>query len=274
MMELFDTHCHVQSIGGPEDDHVAKKWRDGGVTNLTEVLKQSAEAGVTQVVAVGTNLQDSILATQAAKSQKNCWASVGIHPHEASEYVNSKEKLRQIRKLLDESNVVALGEVGLDYFYEHSDKSAQKILLELMLQTAQDKKLPVILHVREAHSDFWPIFDNFKIVGGVLHSFSATTKELESGLKRGIYIGMNGIMTFTKDAEQLEAARLVPLDQLVLETDAPYLTPKPFRGQVCTPAHTKNVAEFLSELRGEQLGKFAEQTTKNAHRLFNIEDNV
>jgi len=272
MVELVDTHCHVQSIGDYEGDYVSKKWRDEGVATLTEVLKQSAEAGVTRVVAVGTNLQDSILAAQVAKSQKNCWASMGVHPHEAKENANSKDNLQQIRKLLEGEKVVAVGEIGLDYFYEHSDKPSQKFLLEELLQIAQDVRLPVILHVRNAYEDFWPIFDNFQIKSGVLHSFSATTKELDEGLSRGLHIGLNGIMTFTKDENQLEAARRVPLDHLLLETDAPYLTPKPFRGEVCVPGHTKIVAEFLASLRSEKLERLAEQTTKNAIQLFNLEE--
>ncbi len=280
-MELFDTHCHVQSVGGPEDDHVAKKWRDGGVDNLPNLFAQSVKSGVNRWITVGTHLEDSIRAVDVAKKQKNCWASVGIHPHEAVQFLRDVttwqraedeeiSPLKHLKGLLDQDEVVAVGEVGLDYFYEHSDKTSQKKLLEQMLQMAQDKNLPVILHVREAHSDFWPIFDKFKIRGGVLHSFSATTRELEEALKRNLHIGLNGIMTFTSDEKQLEAARKVPLDRLLLETDAPYLTPKPFRGKVCTPMHVKNVAEFLAQIRGEPIEKLAEQTTMNALRLINV----
>jgi TatD DNase family protein len=130
--------------------------------------------------------------------------------------------------------------------------------------------LPLIFHVRDAFDDFWPIFDNFKGLRGVIHSFTATPRELEQILQRDLYVGLNGIMTFTKNADQLEAAKAVPLDRLLLETDAPFLTPVPFRGKICEPKHVVITAEFLSKLRGEFIGKLGQNTTRNAQTLFNV----
>ena len=128
----------------------------------------------------------------------------------------------------------------------------------------------MIFHVREAFEDFWPIFDEFKGVRGVIHSFTATQKELDDILSRGLYVGLNGIMTFTKQDAQLAAAKAVPLDRLVLETDAPFLTPAPYRGTICEPKHVRITAEFLADLRGESLAAIADATTHNARKLFDL----
>jgi TatD DNase family protein len=130
--------------------------------------------------------------------------------------------------------------------------------------------LPLIFHIRDAFEDFWPIFDEYKGVRGVVHSFSATRTELGQILQRRLYVGLNGIMTFTKSQEQLEAAKSVPLESLLLETDAPFLTPVPDRGTVCEPKHVRITAEFLARLRGEEPGVVARASTGNAKKLFKI----
>ena len=153
-----------------------------------------------------------------------------------------------------------------------TDKGDQKAILEFQLNLAQENSLPVIFHIRDAFDDFWPIFDQFKGIRGVVHSFTADTEVLNEALKRGLFISLNGIMTFTKNAIQLTAARNVPLDKLLLETDAPYLTPAPFRGTICQPKHVKNTAEFLGKLRGDKIENIALSTNSNASILFNLKD--
>jgi TatD DNase family protein len=128
--------------------------------------------------------------------------------------------------------------------------------------------LPVIFHIREAFDDFFRILDDYKGIRGVVHSFSASIVELEGVLSRGLYVGLNGIMTFTNDQKQLDAAKSVPIEKLVLETDAPFLTPKPFRGTMCEPKHVSVTAEFLANLRGESLDYIAKATSNNAKALF------
>ena len=222
------------------------------------------------MICVGCTLADSELGIALAGRHKDIWASIGLHPHEAKEYVHDHQALQQFRDLASRPKVIAVGEIGLDYFYGHSNKEDQAKMLRFQLDIAQEYKLPVIFHVRDAFEDFWPIFDEYDGIRGVIHSFSATGVEMEQILSRGLYVGLNGIMTFTKDAAQLEAAKSVPLDRLLLETDAPFLTPKPFRGTICQPKHVRVTAEFLSELRGESLDMLATQTTENARILFNI----
>jgi TatD DNase family protein len=184
--------------------------------------------------------------------------------------VNDGEALSAFKALAGQSKVVAIGECGLDYFYNHSPAEAQKELLHFQLALAQEYKLPVIFHVRDAFDDFWPIFDQYKGLKGVIHSFTADTAVLEQILARGLCIGINGIMTFTKNAAQLAAARAIPLDRLVLETDAPFLTPTPFRGTICEPKYVRVTAEFMSRLRNESLEDIATATTHNAAQLFKL----
>jgi TatD DNase family protein len=172
---------------------------------------------------------------------------------------------------------VAIGEFGLDYYYENSSMEDQQKALRYQLELAASSNKPCVFHIRDsqkqggsAFDDFWPIFDEFTGIKGVIHSFSAGEKELKECLKRGLYIGLNGIMTFSKDDKQLAAAKAVPLNRLLLETDAPFLTPAPKRGTINEPANVELVAEFLSRLRGESVAMLAEATTGNAHALFGI----
>lgn len=270
MIELVDTHCHIHSIGANSQDYTVKKWREGGVNDADELIRSAASAGVSRLLCVGTGLDDSQRAVGFVQDRKNCYATVGVHPHDAKKHKDTNELSRRCRSMLNRDKVVAIGEVGLDFYKSYSPKEDQTRLLENFLELASETNLPIIFHVRDAHREFWPIFDNFKGIRGVLHSFSATTKELDEGLKRGLFIGLNGIMTFTNDNSQLEAAKAVPLEKLVLETDAPYLTPKPHRGKVCKPEHVAHVATSLADLRGESFESLASQTTKNACELFNI----
>lgn len=266
-VQFFDTHCHIQSIGAGNHP-LANKWQNGGVTNVNEVITSAKTAGVSQMIAVGTDVTDSQLAVNLASKEASCWASVGIHPHEAKIHHDDQENLQIIRKLCDEDSVVAVGEIGLDYFYEHSDRNLQVAMLESLLAIAQEKKLPVIFHVREAHDDFWPILDNFPRLRGVLHSFSADKIQVQEALMRNLYIGLNGIMTFTKQQDQLDVVKMIPKENLLLETDAPFLTPTPHRGKICKPEHVVVTGKFLADLREESVENLADYTTRNAHNLF------
>lgn len=268
MLNFVDTHCHIHAARSNREDFTAKKWHDANETSPDSLLKSANDFGVAGLICVGTDLDDSKDAINFATKHGNTWASVGIHPHEAAKYDNLP--VLELENLLDSRKVVAIGEVGLDYYYEHSPKPEQIKLLEMFLDLAVKHNLPVIFHVREAYDDFWPILDNFKSIRGILHSFTASKDILEQGLSRNLYIGLNGIMTFTKDDDQLEVAKMVPLDKLVLETDAPYLTPKPFRGKVCKPEHVVHTAEFLAVLRGERVEDLSKQTTRNACNIFGI----
>lgn len=255
-MEFVDTHCHIQF-----DDYPIE---------TDAVIEAATEVGVTKMLAVGCSIPDSQRAVEWAARYDNVWASIGLHPHEGAHYVHDHHALQQFRGLANQPKVVAIGETGLDYYYENSPKSDQQKLLRFQLDIAAEHNLPLIFHVRDAFEDFWPIFDEYKGLRGVVHSFTSVIKDLDEILARGLHVGLNGIMTFTKILTQLEAAKAVPLDKLLLETDAPFLTPAPFRGKICEPKHVRTVGEFLADLRGESLMDLATATTANAQRLFKL----
>lgn len=187
-----------------------------------------------------------------------------------------------VGKQVDTSRkVVAIGECGLDYYYQHSPKADQNKLLRYQIELALEHDLPLIFHIREAPNqdksashrafdDFFATMDQYKGIRGVVHSFTANVPVLDKVLSRGLNIGLNGIITFAKDEETLKMAKTVPLDKLLLETDAPFLTPAPFRGKVCEPKHVRVTAEFLSKLREESLEQLCMATTQNAKELFNV----
>ncbi|HET9411751.1 MAG TPA: TatD family hydrolase [Candidatus Saccharimonadales bacterium] len=294
-MQLVDTHCHIhEAVRSPlAEPHVQGMWQKAEVSDPDQLVARAEAQGVTKLICVGTSANDSRLAVDFVANRENCWASIGIHPHEAKDGEAAFEVLRELvgdaagassghsivgktgsaalmRKRAKSSKIIAIGECGLDYFYTHSPKQDQIKALHFQIQLALAHDLPLIFHVRNAFDDFWPIFDSYQNVRGVLHSFTDSMANMQKAIDRGLYIGANGIMTFTKDQAQLDTIRAVPLQKLLLETDAPFLTPKPFRGKVNMPANVSVVAEFLAELRGEPLQGLAEATTRNSQTLFSF----
>jgi len=258
MIEFVDTHCHIH---------------ESDFAQPLEALDRARQAGVTQLICVGTSEDSSKRAIDFAESHDGVYASIGVHPHD------SKEGYEKIAKLASEksSKLVAIGEIGLDYFYNHSSREVQVQALKDQLQIAVEANLPVIFHVREAFDDFWPIFDSFQYsdgskIRGVLHSFTDNLENLKKALARGLYIGVNGISTFTRDEPQKEVFRAIPLDRLLLETDAPFLTPVPFRGTINEPKNVVGVAEFYVKnyATNTSLTEVATATTTNAKSLFKL----
>jgi len=251
--ELFDSHCHIHSKDYP--------------INREQVLLRANQVGVASLICVGTDAEDSSLAVNFASNHDNCWASVGLHPHD-SKLANTQ--LTKIRVLASKPRVVAIGECGLDYHYQHSSKDEQERALREQIELGIEHDLAMVFHIREAFDDFWRIFDTYSGVRGVVHSFTGARNQLEEILNRNLYVGLNGIMSFTKDPHQLDMAKLVPIDSLVLETDAPFLTPVPFRGKVNEPRYVELVAQFLAELRSDSLSELKNSTTQNVKKLFQI----
>ncbi len=271
MNELTDTHCHIQSIGLSEGEKTTRElWAKAPELTVQTILANAANNTVTRMVCVGCDLEDSRLAIHFASDHPNCWASIGIHPHEAKQYAGKIDLLEEFAALAHQEKVVAIGECGLDYFYEHSPKDSQKELLQFQLELAVRSHLPMIFHVREAFEDFWPLFDRYAGVAGIVHSFTDSIENLKQALERGLYIGVNGIATFAKTPAQLDVYKAIPLNRLVLETDAPFLTPTPYRGSINEPKHVKEIAHFLSELRAESFETVAQTTTENARNLLSL----
>jgi TatD DNase family protein len=212
MMELVDTHCHIQSVGlGVGERSTREKWAKTDLTG-DQVVQNAADQGVTKLVCVGCDLEDSKLAIDFAKERDNCWASIGLHPHEAQHYAGKQELLDQFAGLVKAEKVVAIGECGLDLFYTHSPRENQVETLKFQFELAVKHDLPMIFHVREAFDDFWPIFDSYRGVRGVLHSFTDNAANLANAIDRGLYIGVNGIATFAKDPKQLDVYKSIPPD--------------------------------------------------------------
>ncbi|HVX24467.1 MAG TPA: TatD family hydrolase [Candidatus Saccharimonadales bacterium] len=270
-MELVDTHCHIQSAGLTTGERSTREiWAKDKHLTRQVLVKNAVEAGVTRLICVGCDLADSQLAVEFVQSQSNCWASIGLHPHEAQHYSADPAKLEQFKALVTKPKVVAVGECGLDYYYDHSPKTAQIPVLRAQIELALEYQLPLIFHVREAFDDFWPIFDSYQGIRGVLHSFTDNRENLNKALERGLYIGVNGIATFAKDPAQHVIYRTIPLQKLLLETDAPFLTPTPYRGTINESKRVGTIAEFMASLRDESLEHLAAVTTHNAQTLFGL----
>lgn len=261
-MQLIDTHCHIHDPEFFESDAAET------------ALEESIDAGVDKIIGIGTTLKDSKNAIKFAhKHPKHYWASVGTHPHEADKLTDEEidKQLLELEKLASDSKVVAVGECGFDFYYNERSKALKKQtrLLEGQLQIAKKHNLPVSFHVRSAFEDFWPIYEKYK-VKGVLHSFTDTKLHLGQALKHGLLIGVNGIATFTKAEAQKQMFAQIPLEKMLLETDAPFLTPIPRRGTINTPKNVIYITSHMAELRGEDATTIATVTTTNATDLFGI----
>lgn len=259
-MDITDSHCHL---------HFADYDND-----RERVIKHSAAAGVSRIINVGTSLEDSQKAVDLAAKYRGMWATVGVHPNDSADFTKDSGQTARFNQLLKSPKVVAIGEIGLDYYHDRTPKDVQEKILRWQLEQGLTAGLPFVFHIREAFEGFWPIFDYYHSektpVKGVIHSFSAPPNVLVEALKRGLYIGLNGLITYARDNSWRESARQAPLGSILLETDAPFLTPAPEQGQRCEPRHTAATAEFLAKLRGEPLEKLAQATTDNTMRLFGL----
>lgn len=247
---LVDTHCHIHE---PYE------------LPVDEVIARAHEAGVMRMICVGTAEESSRQAIDFSQNREGIYASIGVHPHE------TKDGYDEIAKLAGTSQkIVAVGEIGLDYFYTHSPRETQIAALKAQIEVALAHDLPIIFHVREAFDDFWPIFDSYEGIRGVLHSFTDSKENMQKAIQKGLYIGVNGISTFTKDEAQKEMFDAIPLDKILFETDAPFLTPTPYRGKVNEPAYVRIIADYHAQRRGISLEEIAESSTQNARTLFNL----
>jgi TatD DNase family protein len=252
MIEFTDTHCHIHETSY-EDSEGA--------------YVRALATGVGRMLVVGTNEQSSAEAVAFARSHDKAWATLGLHPHDAKSGLNGIKVLDDI--LRDSTDrIVAIGEIGLDYFYDNSPREMQIDLLHAQIELAQSYNLPLVFHVREAFDDFWPIFDQYKGLRGVLHSFTDNVSNMEQALSRELLVGINGIATFAKDRQ--EVYRSIPSTNMLLETDAPYLTPTPHRGNVNEPAFITYVAQHIANLQSINLQELSRVTERNATNLFSI----
>ena len=254
-MKLFDSHLHLT-------DAAFAEIRD-------ETIARAREAGVVGMVSVASNPADTRAAIDLAKSHQGIWATAGSHPHEAHSY--SPEQLSGLRAMAGEPCVVAIGETGLDYFYDNSPRAEQQASFEAQLDLACEIGLPVVVHSRAADTETTHFVQAFKgRVLGVLHCFSGGEALLEAGLEAGWYVSFSGIVTFKKfDGDDL--VRRVPGDRLLIETDSPYLAPVPMRGRRNEPSLVGHTCSAVAAIRNEEPEEIARLTLENACRFYGVE---
>jgi len=258
-MELFDTHFHY--------------YREDG--DVLAYAGKARRAGVRYLLATAANLVESRLARDFAGQTADCWFSAGVHPHEASSFAGD---ISMFNEFLKEPGLAALGEVGLDYFYENSERALQEKVFSAFAGMALENELPLVVHCRdkndsqEAYSDSFPILSDFSRQGGrfVLHCFTGTDDWCRKFLGLGAFISVGGIVTFPKAANVRRLLEIVPDDRLLLETDSPYLAPVPHRGRRNHPEYLAVVAKFVAEQKGISEDELAVLTTSNAFRFFKI----
>ena len=250
-----DTHCHL--------NHPDLASDAGPVWN------RAKEAGVHIAIVVGYDLASSESALQVAERLDGCWASVGIHPHDAVQC--DENALLQLHRLASHPRVTAIGEIGLDYYRNLSPKDAQQQALEQQINLALQLRLPVIIHCRDAYDDLLPILARYPL-RGVLHCFSGELHHAQRAVEMGWYLGIGGVVTFKNAHTLREVVQRVPLENLLLETDAPYLAPMPHRGKRNEPAYIPLIARMVASLKNVPLEELATVTTQNARCLFSLEE--
>ena len=254
-MMLIDSHCHLEYKGLVEDQ--------------AGVLDRARQAGVGGFLSISTRQRewDQVIAT--AEREADVWASVGIHPHEADAHADLGEAA--LLAAAEHPRVIAIGETGLDYYYDHSDRAAQQALFRRHIAVSRATGLPIIIHTRDAEADTAAILRDEMEQGAfpaLIHCFTASADFAQIVLDLGLTISLSGIVTFKNAKDLQEIAATIPTDRLLVETDAPFLAPVPHRGKVCEPAFVADTARFVAGLRGVTPEDLAETTTLNFSRLF------
>ena len=255
-LELFDTHAHLHF---PEFD-----------ADRAEMLARARQAGVTRMLTIGTEIPTSRAAVALAESEPDVWASVGVHPHDAAEA--DADVLTEIERLAGGPRVVAVGEIGLDFFRNLSPREAQERVFRHCIGLARRVRKPVVVHCRDAHAEVLAILAEERVseAGGIMHCFSGDVAIARRCLDLGLLISLAGPVTYPNARALPEVARFVPADRLVIETDCPFLPPQGYRGKRNEPAYLALTAARVAELRGEPLEDFARRASDNARRLLRI----
>lgn len=251
-MALVDTHCHL--------NHESLRHE------IEPALERARAAGVERILVVGYNIASSREAIALAEIHDCLWAVVGLHPHEASSL--DSRALDALRELARHDRVVAYGEIGLDYHYDHSPRDVQQTAFRMQLEVALAEDLPVVIHCRSAYGETLRILGEAGVRRGVMHCWGGTVADAEQALSLGLHLGIGGTITFKNAGEVRSAAALAPADRLLLETDAPYLAPVPLRGKRNEPAFLIHVRDALAGVRTVPARQIDEETSRNARRLF------
>lgn len=252
---LVDSHCHLNYEGLIEDQ--------------PGVLARAREAGVGAFLNISTRRSEWDAIVGTAERESDVWASIGIHPHEAEQHADLGEAA--LMEAAAHPRVIGIGETGLDYYYDKSDRAVQRALFRTHIAVSRETGLPLIVHTREAEEDTAAILAEEMEKGAfpaLIHCFTASRAFGRRMLELGLTISLSGIVTFKNARELQEFAPEIPGERLLVETDSPFLAPVPYRGKTCEPAYVRSTAEFVAGLRGEGVETLAEQTTRNFYRLF------
>jgi TatD DNase family protein len=251
---IIETHCHLDYLDQADLDFT---------------LEKSLAVGVERIITIAVSADNLNRVMELARSSQYIWGTQGIHPHEAHSY--SPEVDAIIRAHASDARIVAVGEIGLDYYYDHADRSVQRKVFEQQLQTAAELDLPVVIHTREADDDTRDILKNYSSAlarKGVIHSFTSSLALAEFCLAEGFMLGFNGITTFNRADNVRQVVAATPVRQLLLETDAPYLTPVPYRGKPNAPYYLPFIAETVAAIKGLDIEELLQQANSNSRNLF------
>ena len=265
-----DSHCHLmfEKFVGSNDGVIDEKYEIGAI------IKRANDIGVKYILAVGTKLDDITEITSITEKNKNVFRTIGIHPLNTQEHID-KHSFTDIRAIivsacndLEDSSLVGIGEIGLDYYYNKDNLHDQRELFEMQLDIATKHNLPVCVHSRNAEDDTIAILKNQGGIAGMLHCFTGSRKFAFAALDLGFYISVSGVITFKKSDELCEVVKSFPLDRMLIETDAPFLAPMPFRGKTNEPAFVVHTAQKLAELLQTSINNVAHKTTSNFLDLY------
>jgi len=255
---LFDTHTHLNV--------------DAFAADADAAIVRAKASGVCRFAVVGFDSETIKKSLELSAVYPEIYSIIGWHPTEAGLYTAAVEE--SLMALLEEEKVIAMGEMGLDYHWDTAPHDIQAKVFRRQIAIAKELELPISIHMRDAIEDTYKILkeEDIRDIGGIMHSFSGDTEYMKKFLDLGMHISLSGVVTFKKTIEVHEVAKQVPINRLLVETDAPYLAPIPFRGKRNEPAYVKFVAEKIAELRNISLEDVATQTTKNANKLFGLEN--
>ena len=249
---MVDTHCHI--YGEYYDD-------------IESVIMAIKNAGVNKVIVNGCDMKSNLEVLELTRKYDIVYGAIGFHPTELND--NFDEAIKFLNEHINDDKIVAIGEIGLDYHYEDTNKMMQKDMFKRQLEIASKNKKPVIVHSRDAIQDTYDIMSKYDLRGSI-HAFSGSVEMANKFIKLGYFIGIGGVCTYKNAKSIIDVIEKIPLAYILLETDSPYLTPSPYRGQTNTPANIPLIAKKVSEIKNVSLSEVAKTTTENADRLFDF----
>lgn len=252
MMDLIDSHCHINDKQFNED--------------IGEVVERAKANGISQLICVGTDIESSEKAIKIADEFQEVFATCGVHPHDSEK--PDKKYIQILEDFSKHEKVVAIGEMGLDYFYDFSDRKVQKTIFRDQLELAKDLNLPAVIHNRDSDEDLFQSISESKLIKGVIHCFASDYNFALKILDLGLHISFTGMVTFVKSLH--DTIEKIDIDKIMVETDSPYLAPKPFRGKRNEPKNAYHVAEFIANTRGLNLIDFSKKVTETTRTFFNL----